>query len=380
MKIKTITCQHVYNYGASLQAYALQHYLESLDNDVEIIQFVPWYHHRYEIFHIGKNSKYYNITRHNPILKIAYCLLKNSHQLLTWKRKASFDNFDKQFLNLTEKKYESSASIKEDPPKGDLYIAGSDQIWNTDCPNGHEPAYYLDFGPQIYKASYAASFGISEIQNDVKDSVRTFINKIDRISVRENSGIKILENLGIQNVIKVVDPVFLLNQIEWKELSKNARKYNIKSKYLFLYNFIDDTRIRNFTILVAKKMQLKIVSVNDFRKIDYADYNINDAGPLEFIELLANAELVVCNSFHATAFSVIFHKPFFSFSLSSQNNSSRMTDFLKQLDLSNRFNPNAYIDSFIEYDRVQEMLNVEIEKSKEYLNEVIESANRRSVV
>lgn len=380
MKIKTITCQHVYNYGASLQAYALQHYLEGLGNDVKIIRFIPWYHHRYEIFYIGKNSKYYNITRNNPILKIVYCLLKNSHQLITWKRKASFDNFDELFLKLTEKKYETSSAIKKDPPEADLFIAGSDQIWNTDCPNGHEPAYYLDFGSHAYKVSYAASFGISEIANDSKDSVRSFISKLDRVSVRESSGLKILENLGFENVTKVVDPVFLLNQKEWIALSRRARKYNIKNRYLFLYNFIDDPRIRNFTTYVAKKLQLKIVSVNDFKKIDYADYNINDAGPLEFINLLAGAELVIGNSFHATAFSVIFHKSFFSFSLASQKNSSRMTDFLKQLDLSSRFNPDTYIDSLIRYDQVQEKLNIEIDKSKKYLNDVLESAVRRNAV
>ena len=380
MKIKTITCQHVYNYGASLQAYALQHYLERLNNEVEIIQFVPWYHHRYELFHVEKNSKYYSITKHNPILKIAYCLLKNTRQLITWKRKISFDNFDKNFLRLTKEKYENSASIKQNPPEADLYIAGSDQIWNTDCLNGREPAYYLDFGRQVYKASYAASFGTSEIQDDAKDSVKAFINKLDRISVREDSGKKILEDLGFENVTKVVDPVFLLNQNEWKTLSRKARKYNIKDKYLFLYNFIDDPRIRNFSILVAKRMQLKIVSVNDFRKIDYADYNVNDAGPLEFIELLSGAEMVIANSFHATAFSVIFHKPFFSFPLACQKNSSRMTDFLNQLGLLNHFNPNAYIDSLIEYDWVQKKLDAEIEESKEYLNEILESARRSYAV
>lgn len=339
MKICTMTCHHVYNYGATLQAFALQHYLESLGHEVEIIDYRLPSHRRYDWSYIYPVGRLYNLTQKIPFLKWPVSLYRNRNYLKTWGRKKSFDKFDANYLHITEKTYRTTEELRDNPPKADMYIAGSDQIWNTDAPNGRMPGYYLDFGTKdIKRISYAASFGISEIANEYKAFVKEEILKLNSISVREKSGSIILEELGFSNVDVVCDPVFLLSKDEWEKIALLSKSYNLKKgSYILLYDFIGDDQIEKFCKQLSKETGKKIVSVNDFEPRYYADMNINDAGPLEFISLINNAAYVVANSFHATAFSVIIEKDFYTFGLKTQRNSSRMSDFMNIVGLRNRF-------------------------------------------
>lgn len=374
MVIKTITCHNVYNYGASLQAYALQHYLESQGHDVEIIDFQPWFHlDRYNPFYIGKSGRLYTICSFFPPLKYILAPLKyhkrNDGMKRTWGRKKSFDDFTKSYLHLTQR-YETSNELRNNPPKADIYVAGSDQIWNTDSYNGHEPGYYLDFGT-VKKISYAASFAVREIQNGWKPFVKQELSHFDHISIREKTGVKILEDLGIPNGVQVLDPVFLLDKAEWETLARNSKQYGLKDNgYILVYDFLNDERIAAFTDKIKKQTCLPSVSVNDFNTLPYADININDAGPLEFLSLIEHAAVVVCSSFHATAFSIIFKKPFYVFPLKNQSNSSRMEDLLHTFNLNDRFAPKEII-SDINYNNIEDFIKKEIQRSKIILNEFI---------
>lgn len=370
MNIKTITCHNVYNYGASLQAYALQHYLETKGNNVEIIDFQPHFHtYRYNILFVSPRSKYYNLAKKCYPFALFFGLIKNYKIFETYGRKRAFDHFRKDYLHITKLRYDTSDELRSNPPKADLYIAGSDQIWNTDSNNGKEPAYYLDFGDDnVKRASYAASFAVSEVEFAFKNFVKEKVSRLDYISVREKTGVSILENLGITNVNHVIDPVFLLNRDQWYQLAKQAKKYKLPSDgYILLYDFIGDYKIEGFAKMYAEKFDLKIVSVNDFKACKYADINIDNAGPLEFIDLINKATIVISNSFHATAFSTILNKEFYVFSLSTQKNSSRMSDFLTTLDCMTRFNPTTISDRMIDYSIVAKQLQKDIIDSKDYL-------------
>lgn len=375
MNIKTITCHNVYNYGASLQAYALQHYLETLGHNVEIIDFQPWFHQdRYNPYYIGKGGKLYAICRICPPLKYILVPLKfharNMAMKRTWGRKKAFDDFTKNYLHLT-KRYETSDEIKKNPPQADIYVAGSDQIWNTYSRNGHEPGYYLDFG-DAKKISYAASFAVSSINDEWKSFVKQELSHFDHISVREKTGLNILVDLGIHNGVQVLDPVFLLDKAEWGLLANKSMQYGLKDNgYVLIYDFLNDERISTFTDKIKKQTGLPSVSVNDFDTLLYADVNINDAGPLEFLSLIQHAAVVVCNSFHATAFSLIFNKPFYVFPLKNQCNSSRMEDLLNVVNMHNRFNPNNVLKEDVEYAKVNNILNHEILRSQSTLLEFI---------
>lgn len=370
MIIKTITCQKVYNYGASLQAFALQNYLEKEGHNVEIINFCPWYQRgRYELFYISPLNRSYKYTKWFPPLRYLIAPLRNWPILKTYARKYRFDSFDKHYLHLTKKIYYTSDDLRISPPESDIYIAGSDQIWNTDMENGREPAYYLDFGNKnVKRVSYAASFGINEIKSELKEFVKEKISNIDAVSVREATGIDILGRLGINNAVCVVDPVFLLSSEEWGDIASSARQYEfMKKKYILLYDFINDNHIEQFAKYCAEQFDLPIISINDYRDIPYANYNINNAGPLEFVSLIKQATIVISNSFHATAFSCIFNKDFYTFPLKGQRNASRMIDLLSKIGMLERYNPKEiFKGKKIDYCN---NLKGDIERSKLFLSE-----------
>ena len=195
MKIKTITCHEVYNHGASLQDYALLMHLESLGHDVETIHYNPDYlSNHFKLWKVS-NPRY----EKNIILKIAYLILKLPGRLKSLKRKNNFDIFSEQYIKATKKSYRTNKELKNDLPNAEAYICGSDQIWNSFFPNGKDPAFYLDFVPDNkLKLSYAASFAIDQLEEDIKGFVKEKVSALDHISVREPSGVDILKDLGLK--------------------------------------------------------------------------------------------------------------------------------------------------------------------------------------
>lgn len=363
MIIKTITCHDVYNVGASLQAYALMKYLEELGNDVSIIDYKPNYlSHHYELFY-ADNPAY----RKNVLTKLLYVVAKLPVKLSQQKRKRIFNNFTRKYLKLT-KRYESNEELKRNCPYADIYIAGSDQIWNPLFQNGKDPAFYLDFAPDTsVKATYAASFAVNSFPVELVDKTAKMLNKMDFISVREKTGLDVLEQLGITNCCEVLDPVFLLPKEQWNDVS--SEKKIIKEKYVLVYDFEKSDVIRAIAQKIAQEKQLKVVTLF---KTNYSDINYTSAGPLEFLNLVRNAEYIISNSFHATAFAVIFEKKFCVVGR-KENINSRMVDLLCKIGLSNQYvTSSECIPYTIDYSQVNEQLGFYIKYSKNFLHEVLE--------
>lgn len=358
MKIKTITCHDVYNYGASLQAYALMTFLMSHGHEVEIIDYLPRNkRRRYEYFKVAPTGFFRRIVSFLPFLEPILGLWQNRYEWLGRKRKYSFDSFKKESLVCTSRKYDSFEDLKSDRPSADLFVAGSDQIWNVYYDNGRDPSFYCAFEPDTKKRiSYAASFGANTIPEDSEEFVKGMLSQMKAISVRESSGVAIVERLGLtaQNVL---DPVFLLTPQAWESMCRTDRG----GGYILVYDFLhNDPNVEALAKFLAKKYKKKIVSINDFRPLGYVDDNVNDAGPIEFLEYIKNADCVISTSFHATAFSVIFSRPFYTFPLVGHGNSSRMVDFLNMIGLDDRFVTN--MENFqearkIDYESVHENIN-----------------------
>lgn len=302
MKIKTITCHDVYNLGASLQAYALQIYLQNEGHDVEIIDYKPDYlSGHFNLWGVG------NPIYNKPIIKQLYLAAKLPGRLKALKRKKVFDQFTHQYLRLT-KRYHSNEELKTDPPVADVYIAGSDQIWNTLFPNGKDPAFYLDFVPQgKKKISYAASFATKEIAGGWTPFVKKMLANLDAVSVREKSSLPLLSSLGRPDGVAVCDPVFLLDQNEWEKIMNKT--ISLDEDYILTYDFENNPIIKEIAQNIKKEKGYKIYNVGPF-KMSYADKNFVNAGPLEFLSLVKHSSFVISNSFHATAFSLIFQKNF----------------------------------------------------------------------
>lgn len=372
MKIKTITCHDVYNLGASLQAYALMEYLTQLGHEVEIIDYKPEYLSRHYKLSLIANPKY----EKNIILKSIYLLLKLPSRLVEkyGKRKREFDKFKREYLKLTARRYTSNQELKRDLPEADLYIAGSDQIWNTLFQNGKDPAFYLKFVPQDKgKISYAASFATANIAQEYSKKIRGWLTRLDCISVRELSGIKILQNLGIDRGNVVLDPVFLLSKDEWENIFlKSFGKQ--KEKYLLVYDFDNSEHIEKLVKKLSNKNQWKIYSI---QKNKYADKVFWKSGPFEFLALIDNAEFVISNSFHATAFSLIFNKQFAVINRKEGIN-TRMKDLLSVVNLENRMICEEQEEILpIDYKDVNILLKNKIDESKKYLDSAIEMGKNK---
>lgn len=364
MMIKTITCHDVYNVGASLQAFALMRYLSDLGHDVEIIDYKPDYlSGHFDIFKVN-NPRY----RGNLALSTAYVLGHMPAKISRMSSKKAFDSFRERYLHLTEDKFESNEDLKRKSPLADVFIVGSDQVWNTSFQNGKDPAFYLDFvkGDAV-KASYAASFATETIEDQYIEILNKWLGMLDYISVRETSGLDILRKTGISNGVQVLDPVFLLDSKSWNEM---ADQRNLGENCVFLYDMDRNKMMADITKTMAFKNNLKICSVF---KSPCVRKPIERMGPLEFLGYLKNASFVISNSFHATAFSLMFQKEFVVVNRKEKIN-TRMRDFLALLGLSDRLVSEVNdIERLapIDYKEVSKVIKEKTELSKEYLNRVL---------
>lgn len=364
MKIKTITSHDVYNYGASLQAYALMTYLNSLGHETEIIDYKPEYVLRkYNYMWVNPESGWHI----NPIKRNIYRCLKFIQRQLTKPRKHSFDRFTRKYLQTT-KTYHSNEELKSNPPFADIYIVGSDQVWNTFYDAGRDPAFYLDFVPTTSKRiSYAASFSFIEINDFMKETISNYLHKFNAISVREYQGINILKEMQLEGEW-VLDPIFLLPVEHWKSIMSPFSK---KEKFILVYDFERNSDIKSVAQQLKAKTGYKIYSINDNYPLFYADKNYNAAGPIEFLTLIYHCDYFLSNSFHGTAFSILFQKNFFVFPRHRHKVNSRMESLLKLFQLEERLIPICYkkdsIYKNINYIPVSFILKQNIVKSKQYL-------------
>ena len=364
MRIYTITCHHAINHGAMLQAYALQKYLESIGHEAQIIDYRPDYLQGVKLW--SGNTKYNRLG-----LGWLYALVKFPSRLDIKKRERAFDNFFNQYLITTTIHYKNIEQLRNEYPHGDCYIAGSDQIWNTTFCNGTDPAFYLDFGnSETKRVSYAASFATDSIVNGKELFVKENLKRFDKISVRESSAIQIIEKLGYSGV-QVVDPVFLLSSKHWDILIADYHNLDtyIKENYVLVYDFINDESIRTVTINCAKNMSAKIYSIGPVR-LPYADKNFKYEGPISFVQLIKHAKCVVSNSFHGTAFSIIYHRPFWVVNRRDGLN-NRMRDLLSKYGILKRIitadSNETLLKSSIDYIKLHQMLKKDIIISQTFL-------------
>lgn len=369
MKALTITCHNVYNHGASLQAWALVTYLRGLKIDAQIIDYQPEYlRGHYDL--IVRNDRY-----NHPIIKHIYILAKYPGWRRSLKRKHAFDAFSDYYLKpmMYPDKYLRYDELLSNPPIADVYIAGSDQIWNTRFENGKDPAFYLHFGMNgTRRISYAASFATDQLYDGTQEFVTKELLRFDEISVREASALNILHSLNLEG-FHVVDPVFLLDSNEWlSKIKRPLLKLPVKP-YILVYNTYKSKKLPIIISRLKKLTGADIYSVNG-SNVEDTDTTYKNVGPDGFLHLIANASLVVSDSFHATAFSIIFKRNFFVVDRCDGLN-RRMRDLLISLNLETRFitpmTSDDILNSDIEYESVYRIMSAHIQQSKDWLKQAI---------
>ena len=296
MKICTITCQNSSNHGARLQCYALVHWLQKQGHEVEVIDYRP-------ARSLDRKLWYWPGSSFLLWYRFFFHFLARKRNI---ERRKYFDAFSQKYLPLTKTIYSNISDLRNNPPEADLYLAGSDQIWNTYLRNGRDPAYYLDFGsPIVRRESFAASFGTSSLKPGTELFVKENLKRFDKITVREQSALSILDSLGIEGSVQE-DPVFLLSASEWDIVADGT---GAGERYLLVYDFYLGDDIKVEAQRIANETGLKIFSICH-SKLSYADKNYVYAGPETFVSLVKYASFLISNSFHGTAFAIIYGVPF----------------------------------------------------------------------
>lgn len=298
-RIGIITFHAVDNYGAVLQAYALQHYIETnISPDVVIID----YRNK------KKSHSIFGGRTRNPLKNVILNFLDMFHRQEKRMRHQKFEEFRQNFFRLS-KRYEGVESLK-DMESFDYYISGSDQVFNP--AQESFMAYYLGFSKgKGKKVAYAPSFGISVFTEEITTKILPLLKDFDVLSCREQTGATYISRIINNQTPVVLDPVFLLPKAEWEN---QAVKPHNKDKYLFVYCLTlgKSAVLQSMAEEVAKKENLKIVTIGNTSSVLFRRHE-NIVGPLEFVGLIMSAEIVVTDSFHGTSFSLIFGKRVLSY-------------------------------------------------------------------
>lgn len=362
MKIGVITFHKVNNIGGALQASALLKFINRMNINCEIIDFVP-----NDVANERRNIISTSILKCKRMLKFA--ANKELYQ-----RIKKFSKFQKQHYILSTKTYYGDSDIHQNPPKYDLLISGSDQILNTTL-TGNSTSYYLDFCNDTPKMSYASSFGRDHLTGDEYELISNELSKFEFLSVREASAGEIIARTIGRNPELVMDPVFLLDSHAWANLAKTKNMAPF-DKYIFVYSMEQSSSLEKAIIELKEKTGLHVIVVKGGGTIGPVyDFEDKTCGPAEFLRYILDAEYVVTNSFHGTAMSLIFGKKFISVSHSSRN--ARLQNIMNLVSSENNLLPfDNYIgdilDDVNDGTQLYALLANHIHHSKQYLQSAIE--------
>lgn len=387
MKIGIITFHFAYNCGAVLQCLALSEKLKQLGHEVCVINYQPWYHkNRYTPL---KNPIYYSKKRAtskgegDTIIKQTMRGAKGFASVVySWRHFPKVNEIDKYFKtfakeNLNETHiYRTFDQLVNNPPKCDLYISGSDQLWNAKLTEGRiDPAYLLEFGSaDIRKITYSMGVSLKNMDEPI-ENIKPSLMKFDAISLREEECYEQINELAEGKVPMHVDvdPTFLLKK---EEYDKYMPKESLCDEpFIFTYTMPDKSQMKvyNAAKLLSEKTGIKIIDASGNPK--NANRSVPDnriCGPAQFLWYIKNATYVVTNSFHGTAFSVNMEKNFVT--IPHSQTGYRVTEILDKLGLDNRYATTGAdavecFDSEANFEKSRELLGKLRENSIEYLKE-----------
>lgn len=381
-KLAIITGYHIKNYGSVLQAYATQRVINEMGINNECIQYQKKndLNQALRVFNIPLlRTKIAGIKKKLYAKRYATTLGKNFAI-----RNEIFDKFVQKNFKISKKCY-GYEQLQHKIQEYDAVLLGSDQVWNPLNFGSHY--YTLEFVPDdIPKIAYAPSFGVSKIPNSQKKQTANYLNRIEYISVREKKGQEIIKELTKKDVPVVVDPTLLLDLAQWKTVYQEEKIE--KEPYILCYFLGANQKHREFAQKLQKLTGYKIVTLpymdeivkNDF---NFANEQLYEVGPSEFLNLINYAEYVCTDSFHGTVFSILHHKKFFTFNRYEErkkaSTNSRLKSLLELLNIENRLcQSNIDVEMIknqeINYEQVDKKLDTLREESMNYLKNAIGQA------
>lgn len=366
-KVCLITSEESFltNFGAALQGYALYSVVKNKGYDINIQRYLGG-----EFLEANKKD-FTKIFRYSLIeiyLKLLFRFGKYKYRKKICEQRNLFKEFQNELMSFYTTERKNWDSLKLDYPKADIYLCGSDQIWNPSFKNGYnDPGYFLNFVNKN-KIAYAPSFGVSDIPETSSKDLAKLLKDFDFISVREEAGAEIIKKYTGKNVKVVLDPTLLLEGENWKKLGRLPE--NIPKKYILRYGFGNSLEVNKKIQNLSKDLDLPILTL-PLSGISYFNSNekkLFNVGPREFIGLIENATLVCTDSFHATVFSILLETPFITFlrgesSKKGEGMNSRIFNLLEITNLKNRISEN------IDLTNEQEILTFSFDYAKKAIYE-----------
>ena len=357
-KIGIVTFHDAKNYGAVLQGYALQKTIQNIGRECEIVN--------YRCKSIINGYKPFQFRKNDPVKSVLKSVLLFRKRA---KRIRQFESFYNGYLNVSQKTYDSDTvkSCKNDYYK---FISGSDQVWGAGA-KGVNPdsAYFLGFADDRQKYSYAASFGTADIPDEKVPVIRELLKGFQSFSVREDSAVDIVRKTTGQTAQVNIDPTFLLPSEQWRSIAKVKEK----TPYILVFNVKPVKSMVEFAAKLSKEKNIPVIYITDIPHKKREGFTFLPAPTVEeFIGYFLNAEYVVTNSFHGTAFSVIFHKNLFVEYDTAQGRNNRAENLLDKLGIKREIKNGEAKETEIDWENVDKIISEERQKSIEYLTKITE--------
>ena len=313
LKVGIVTLHRVLNFGSVLQAYCTCVVLKRLGYQAEIIDYME---SRFTVQGAIKDifrRVFHERQRGGGVYKLILALLKMVSYAIQYR---NFERFISTYLRVGERRFTTFDAIQREPPYADIYLTGSDQVWNSEYNGGVDRSHFLDFAPAGKpRISYAASFGKDKLRPDEVCETKTLLGKYSSISVRESSGVQIIEDLGMRGAQQVLDPTLLMSRDEW------AKEFHLvkpeEERYLLIYSVerCHDEIVYAIARQIADIRGLKVVFISQAAKLSSmkgCDSQRPFSTVNDFLRYFYHADFVVANSFHGTAFAINFNRQFVS--------------------------------------------------------------------
>lgn len=359
--------------GAMLQSYALKTYLGRYEPTIFIPYFPKPLRSRYWLLRYDERD---NVLRRG--IKMAKQLRpRNFYRSCVVKYRMC--RFRKKYLTQERKRLGSPKEIFEFAANIDTYVVGSDQVWNPEITSGFQEGYFCTFRKWEKKGkryvSYAASMGAERLNRQYAESLRHLLTHFDVISLRESLAVPYIQSLCGKELSVVLDPVFLLKREEWMTLFEGRSRR--KKKYIAVYDTEYNVTMAKYLVQLERETGFEILNLRKGKYCWTEDTrDVVGCGPAEFLELLFHAEYVVTNSFHGTAFSILFHKPFTVFLHSERG--ARVRDLLRVAHLEERMAEKEKsvkgmeeMETKINWDETDRALQEEIGRSRDFIQREI---------
>lgn len=367
MNICVLTLQCIKNYGSVLQTYATQELLKSFFDDVEFIRFVrmdAMDEHMLDIWTSGCSGASRIVKR---------ILLKP----ICDKQIRVFHDFLEKYIQQTTDTYYTEFDFQTKQLEKDAYCVGSDQVWNSSWNQGIFRPMYLSFAPEKkMKFAFCSSFGKTHLDADEQKEIRPLLQRLHRISVREDSALDVLDEMGIQDGEHLLDPTMLLPREKWEALCAPRK---IKEEYILSYQLNENADFDSFAYKLAKRKNMKLVHIGLTLRAKTKHGKVLMVPEVnEFLSLIRYASYVITDSFHGTAFSLIFNRQLLC--IYPERFSTRLDSILRWADIPDRrvtdYQDDTAADRRIDFTEINERMNQERQKGQAFLQSIVQDMKK----